>query len=358
MALFTKKYSKPGSAPGEALQAPHDGGKSATLSIMDFSAQQLTEENNVDMAAIRRCLDGPDITWLHVQGHPSPEMLKNLGEVYGLHTLALEDVFKAGQRSKAEDYEDHYFLLINIPVDSSEGIDSEQACFFLGERYLLSFHNGDESIWEPIRKRLRNEPPTRVRSSGADYLLYTLLDSAIDHAFPYLETLATKIESIEESIFRNPDPSAIDALHAIRHKLIFLRRMLWPQRDMINTLLRDEEGLIHEHTKVFLRDCHDHTVQILELVESYHEVSTSMHDLYLSSLSNRMNEVMKVLTMIATIFIPLSFIVVGLYGMNFDTRSPWNMPELSAYYGYPILLLLMLGAGVAMVMYFKRKGWF
>ncbi len=319
--------------------------------------RRLLEENDVDMAAVRRYLDSPDITWLHVQGRPSPEMLKNLGEVYGLHTLALEDVFKAGQRSKAEDYEDHYFLLINIPVDTSEGADSEQACFFLGERYLLSFHNGDESIWEPIRKRLRNEPPTRVRTSGADYLLYTLLDAAIDHSFPYLETLATKIEALEESIFRNPDPSSIDELHAIRHKLIFLRRMLWPQRDMINTLLRDDEGLIHEHTKIFLRDCHDHTVQVLELVESYHEVSTSMHDLYLSSLSNKMNEVMKILTMIATIFIPLSF-VVGLYGMNFDTTSPWNMPELSAYYGYPVLLLVMLGAVIAMLIYFRRKGWF
>jgi len=357
MALFTKKYSRPGSAPGEDLVATHPTGERATLSIMDFSVQNLSEETNVDMATVRRCLASPDIMWLHVQGRPSPELLKNLGEVYGLHTLALEDVFKAGQRSKAEHYADHYFLLINIPVDGGDGADSEQACFFLGERYLLSFHNGDESIWEPIRKRLRNEPPTRVRSSGADYLLYALLDMAIDHAFPYLETLATQIETIEDSIFRNPEPSAIDELHGIRHKLIFLRRMLWPQRDMVNTLLRDEEGLIHEQTKVFLRDCHDHTVQILELVESYHEVSNSMHDLYLSSLSNRMNEVMKVLTMIATLFIPLSF-VVGLYGMNFDTRSPWNMPELSAYYGYPVLLLLMLGAGIAMVFYFKRKGWF
>jgi len=357
MPLFTKKYSKPGSAPGEVLLAQGENETGATLSVMDFSARKLSEASNVDPSEIRRYLDSPEIAWLHIQGNPSAGMLKNLGEIYGLHTLALEDVFKAGQRSKAEAYEDHYFVLINIPVESSNGSGSQQACFFLGERYLLSFHNGDESIWEPVRKRLRNDPPTRVRLSGADYLLYTLLDTAIDHAFPYLETLATQIESIEESIFRNPDPAAIDALHAIRHKLIFLRRMLWPQRDMINTLLRDEEGLIQDHTKVFLRDCYDHTVQVLELVESYHEVSTSMHDLYLSSLSNRMNEVMKVLTMIATIFIPLSF-VVGIYGMNFDTRSPWNMPELSAQYGYPVLLALMLAAGVAMVVYFKRKGWF
>jgi magnesium transporter len=357
MPLFTKKYSKPGSAPGEALLAPGESEAGATLSVMDFSAQNLSEATNVDPSEVRRYLDSPEIAWLHIQGNPSARMLKNLGEVYGLHTLALEDVFKAGQRSKAEDYKDHFFVLINIPVESSDGPGSQPASFLLGERYLLSVHNGDESNWDPDRKRLRNDPPTRVRLSGADYLLYTLLDTAIDHALPYLETLATQIESLEDSIFRNPDPAAIDALHAIRHKLIFLRRMLWPQRDMINTLLRDEEGLIQEHTKVFLRDCYDHTVQILELAESYHEVSTSMHDLYLSSLSNRMNEVMKVLTMIATIFIPLSF-VVGIYGMNFDTRSPWNMPELNAHYGYPVLLALMLAAGVAMVVYFKRKGWF
>lgn len=358
MPLFTKKYSKPGSAPGEALLQDHKGIESAVLSVMDFSDQRLVEESGITVESVRPYLESPDVTWVHVQGLPSPNLLNALGEAFGLHLLALEDVIKAGQRTKAEPYEDHYFLVLNMPVEIDGRIHSEQVCFFLGDQFLLSIHHGDAGLWEPVRQRLRKDPPRRVRSSGADYLLYALLDTAVDRTFPYLESLAETIENIENSIFESPQPAALDSIHTIRHRLIFLRRLLWPQRDMFNVLIRDESKLVHERTRVYLRDCYDHTVQIMELVESYHEVTASLHDLYLSSLSNRMNEVMKILTIIATIFIPLSF-VAGIYGMNFDPgTSPWNMPELSAYYGYPILLLLMLVAGLLMLAYFKRKGWF
>jgi len=358
MPLFTKKYSTPGSAPGEVLQQEHSGDDTALLTLMDFSEQRMVEESGVGIETVRSYLTSPDVTWLHVQGLPSPGLLNMLGEAFGLHLLALEDVFKAGQRTKVEPYDDHFFVVLNMPVDVDGDIHSEQVCFFLGERYLLSIHHGDSGLWEPVRNRLRNDPPRRVRSEGADYLLYTLLDTAVDRSFPFLENLAEKIEAIENSIFESPEPGSLDAIHAIRHRLIFLRRLLWPQRDMINVLIREDTHLIHDKTRVFLRDCHDHTVQIMELAESYHEVTASLHDLYLSSLSNRMNEVMKILTIIATIFIPLSF-VAGIYGMNFDPKiSPWNMPELTAYYGYPILLVLMLAAGVLMLFFFKRKGWF
>jgi len=358
MPLFTKKYSTPGSAPGEVLQQEQAGDDTAILTLMDFSEQRMVEESGVSIETVRSCLASPDVTWLHVQGLPSPGLLNTLGEAFGLHLLALEDVFKAGQRTKVEPYDDHFFVVLNMPVDVDGDIHSEQVCFFLGERYLLSIHDGDAGLWEPVRKRLRNDPPRRVRSEGADYLLYTLLDTAVDRSFPFLENLAEKIEGIENSIFESPEPGSLDSIHAIRHRLIFLRRLLWPQRDMLNLLIREDTNLIHDQTRVFLRDCHDHTVQIMELAESYHEVTASLHDLYLSSLSNRMNEVMKILTIIATIFIPLSF-VAGIYGMNFDPKiSPWNMPELTAYYGYPILLLLMLAAGALMLLFFKRKGWF
>ncbi|MFC1695657.1 magnesium/cobalt transporter CorA [Pseudomonadota bacterium] len=358
MPLFTKNYSKPGSPPGEALLQESGGGEASVLTLMDFSEKQLVEESNVSIGSLPSYLETEDVTWLHVQGVPTPALLNSLGEAYGLHLLALEDVFKAGQRTKIEPYDDHYFIVLNMPVDTDTGVHCEQVCFFLGQRFLLSIHDGDASLWEPVRQRLRNDPPRRVRSSGPDYLLYTLLDTAVDRSFPFLELLAEKIESIENKIFESPEPESLDSIHSIRHRLIFLRRLLWPQRDMLNVLIRDDSKLLHDRTRVFMRDCYDHTVQIMELVESYHEVTASLHDLYLSSLSNRMNEVMKVLTIIATIFIPLSF-VAGIYGMNFDAKtSPWNMPELSAYYGYPVLILLMLVAGLSMLWYFKRKGWF
>jgi magnesium transporter len=358
MPLFTKKLDRPGSTPEDAIARAQGLEKQATLSMMDFSSDRLIEETGLAPESLGAFLDRPDVTWLHVQGQPSSSLLMALGEHYGLHLLALEDLIQPGQRTKAESYDDHYFLLLNIPVESGQRIHTEQVGFFLGKKFLISFHQGDSHPWEAVRQRLRNESTHRVRKYGPDYLLYALLDTGIDMTFPVLESLAEKIEGIEETIFADPSPEALDAVHSIRHQLIFLRRLLWPQRDMINVLVRDEGGLIRDRTKLFLRDCYDHTVQVMELIESYHEIASSLHDLYLSGLSFRMNEVMKVLTIIATIFIPLSF-VVGLYGMNFDTGvSPWNMPELETYYGYPVLLLLMLGIGVSMVLYFKRKGWF
>jgi len=358
MSLFTSKYSKPGSTPEEALRGVQDGESPSTLSVMCFSSERLVEKSGVAPDSLSTLLDGPDVTWLHVHGQPSSALLMALGELYGLHLLALEDIIQLGQRTKAEHYDDHYFLLLNIPVELGGTLHTEPVGFFLGEKFLISFHQGDDSQWDAVRQRLRNESSQRVRSSGPDYLLYTLLDTAIDMSFPILESMAEKIEDLEETIFDHPSPESLDAVHAIRHHLIFLRRLLWPQRDMLNVLTRDESGLIHDRTKLYLRDCYDHTIQIMELIESYHEIAASLHDLYLSGLSYRMNEVMKVLTMIATIFIPLSF-VVGVYGMNFKTESsPWNMPELDWYYGYPLLLLLMLGIGLSMVLYFKRKGWF
>jgi magnesium transporter len=357
MALFTKKYSTPGSAPGEIL-ATHDASSQGTLSVMDFSAAHLVEKIDISVDEGREYLLSPTMTWLHVQGNLSPKSLNRLGDACGLHTLALEDVVKEGQRTKLESYDEQYFLVINLPVESEGVLHAEQVSLFLGAHYLLSIHQGDKDIWEPVRQRLRVEPPRSIRTAGPDYLLYALLDTVIDHAFPVLETIGNQIESIEEFVFADPTTESLDTIHAIRHKLIYLRRQLWPQREMLNILIRDDGELINARTKVFLRDCYDHTVQIIELIESYREMTASLHDLYLSSLSNRMNQVMKVLTIIATIFIPLTF-VAGIYGMNFDTkRSPWNMPELGAYYGYPAVWLVMIAVVVAMLIYFKRKRWF
>ncbi len=357
MSLFTKKYSKPGSAPGE-IAGRHEIGAPAVLSVMDFSEQELIEEKDVDIEACKRYLASPNLAWLHVQGHPSTELLYALGDAYHLHLLALEDVINTGQRTKAESYDDQYFVVMNLPIETGGGFHAEQISFFLGERYVVSIHQSDEDILEPVRQRLRAEPPRRIRKQGPDYLVYALLDAVIDHAFPLLEALGERIETLEQSVFENPTRETLDEIHNIKRSLVLLRRILWPQREMLSTLVRDEHVLIQESTKVFLRDCYDHTIQIMDLVESYREMASSLLDVYLSSVSNRMNEVMKVLTIIATIFIPLSFIA-GIYGMNFDTElSPWNMPELSTYYGYPLLWIVMLVIAVTMLVFFKRNDWF
>ena len=357
MALFTKSYNRPGSAPGEI--APRDDVKtSALLSIMNFSEEHVLEEQDADLETCRHYLESPNLTWLHVQGYPSQELLHALGEAYELHPLALEDVINTGQRTKAESYDDQYFIVMNRPIETEDGIRAEQISLFLGDRYVVSIHHGDEDILGLVRQRLRADPPRRIRKRGPDYLLYALLDAIVDHAFPLLEAYGEQIEALEQSIFENPTRNTLDVIHRIKRSLLLLRRILWPQREILSTLVRDDHILIQDETKIFLRDCYDHTIQIMELVESYREMASSLLDVYLSSLSNRMNEVMKVLTIIATIFIPLSFIA-GIYGMNFDTElSPWNMPELSSYFGYPVLWLIMIGIACTMLVFFKRNGWF
>jgi len=221
----------------------------------------------------------------------------------------------------------------------------------------VSFHPGHEDPFDPVRQRLRRSG-SRIRQRGVDYLFYALIDTAVDLTFPVMEALGERIEALEMTVFDDPSREALDEIHRLKRELVVLRRSLWPQRDALNGLVRDEHETLAADTRPYLRDCYDHTVHALDLVESYREMASSLLEVYLSSLSNRMNDVMKVLTIIATLFIPLSFIV-GVYGMNFDTQaSPWNMPELGLRYGYPLLWLVMLSIVAGMLIWFRRKGWF
>jgi magnesium transporter len=234
-------------------------------------------------------------------------------------------------------------------------LESEQVSLFLGPDFVVTFQERPGDCLEPVRERIRKKV-ARIRDAGPGYLTYSILDAVIDHFFPLLEAYGERLETLEDRIILRPDRSVVAEIHDMKRELLYVRRAIWPQREALNTLVRDDIPHISAETRLYLRDCYDHCVRLIDLVETYREVCSDLMDLYLSSISNRMNEIMKVLTIISTLFIPLTF-VVGVYGMNFDTASPWNMPELKWYFGYPLCLALMAAITVGQIFFFRRKGW-
>jgi magnesium transporter len=299
-------------------------------------------------------LDQWPITWLTVAGLEDAETIAELGRVFGLHPLALEDVVHVHQRAKVEQYGEQLFIVARM-AELNEALETEQLSIFVGKNFVLTFLEDPGDCCEPVRARLR--AGGRLRQAPAGYLAYSLLDAVIDAYFPVVEAYAERLDGLEDRVIARPNRRAVAEIHAAKHDLRTVRRIVWPLREAVNSLVRDPSPLVDDETRVHLRDCYDHLVQIIDLVETYRELCSDLTDLYLSSLSNRMNEVMKVLTIIATIFMPLGFIT-GLYGMNFNTsRSPWNMPELDWRYGYPFALTLMGLTALGMLWYFRRKGW-
>lgn len=355
MRYFPRRFSRPGSSPGTLTAHVPPTSWEARLRLIQYNPGEI-----IDRPAAIGDLPQPRegcVTWIHIQGTPTATLMKALGERYHLHPLALEDVVNAGQRDKLDFYDNHYFIVTNyLRRDEDDRLAAEQVSLFLGADFVISIHEGPQDIYDPIRTRLQAK--NELRNSGADYLVYALIDLVIDNGFPLLQDLADRLEVIEEAVLENPTGETLDRIHVTRRELAFMRRILWPQREVVNSLIRDAQGMIADTTKLYFRDAYDHTVQIIELLESYRESIASMLDIYLSSVNNRMNEVMKVLTVIATIFLPLSF-VAGLYGMNFSPEaSGWNMPELHWRYGYFYSLGVMLVIAIGMLIVFKRKRWF
>ena len=354
--LFPGRFTRPGTAPGDLTQPRDTERLPAILTLIDYDASGVEEKTGCTLEQAATFFNSPRSTWLHIQGAPTEEMLRAIGAAYGLHALALEDVSHVGQRAKLEAYDHQLFTIVSAPEHSEKGMSAAQLSLFLGDTWIVSFYSGRQDPFEAIRQRLRIAD-SRLRQNGVDYLYYSLVDTCIDLVFPQIETLGERIESLELTVFDEPSREALDEIHKLKRELVLLRRLLWPQRDMISSLIRDENALVSKGTRLYLRDCYDHSVHALDLVESYREMASSLLEVYLSSLSNRLNDVMKVLTIIATVFIPLSFIV-GVYGMNFDrTAGPWNMPELGMRYGYPLLWLFMLLVVAGMLLYFRRKRW-
>jgi len=356
MDYFDKTYHPPGTAPGTLT----NGDKIAeelSIHLIDYTDTEVQEKELATPDECQTYLDHKSVTWIHLQGNAQADTLRNIGEIFGLHPLALEDIVNQGQRPKIEEYEEQLFLVLALPHIHNSVAKVGQVSLFLGKNYVISFHNGEKNPFDLLRQRIRKKGG-RIRQQGADYLLYAILDLVIDQGYPLLESFGEEIENIEEEVLDlNAKQSSLTKVHKIRRELLFLRRNLWPQREVIDTLLRDDMSRIKESTLVYLRDCYDHTTQILDLIENYREMAASLIDFYLSSANHRLSEIMRVLTMIATIFIPLTF-VVGLYGMNFNhPNSPWAMPELQWYYGYPMVWGVMIAIVIGMLFYFKRKNW-
>lgn len=348
-----KRRAPPGAPPGTVIPDPK--APRPVITVIGYGPDDVFERRIGQISDLKAIVGHASVTWVNVVGLGDVQILRQLSEVFALHDLALEDVVNLHQRAKVENYDDHLFIVSRNPTSDAD-FDIEQTTLFLGANYVLTFQERASDCFEPIITRLRKNH-SRLRHSRADYLAYSLLDAITDAYFPILERVGEEIEELEQAVLRRPDAAQVGRLHEVKRDLLALRRSIWPQREMFNVLIRDESPFVSEQTRVFLRDCYDHSIQLLEIVETYREIATGLLDLYLSSVSTHMNEIMKVLTIIATIFIPLGFIA-GLYGMNFDrTASAWNMPELGWPWGYPLALGMMAAVAGGLILYFRKKGW-
>ncbi|MEA5617180.1 magnesium/cobalt transporter CorA [Cronbergia sp. UHCC 0137] len=350
-------YHEPGTIPGTIIV--DESSEQPIIFLIDYSQTTLTCKQIINPEDCSYYLDTESISWVDVQGLGNKDILHRLGQTFDLHALILEDVVNMGERPKVEDYEDQLVIIARmvVPNQNNHSFYSEQVSLVLGKHYLLTIQEEPEhDCFEGVRSRI-DKGKGVIRRQGADYLAYALLDAIIDGFFPVLELYGERLEDLEEEVIVNPTQDTLYKIYQIRRELLQLRRAIWPQRDAINTLIRDESELISGEVRIYLRDCSDHTVQVMEMVETYRELASGLMDVYLSAVSNKMNEIMKLLTVVSSVFIPLTF-VAGIYGMNFNTeKSPYNMPELNWYWGYPMCLGLMAVMATGMITLFWRRGW-
>ena len=351
--LIRKRRHRPGAAPGTLHYVGDVRDAPIRLSVIDYDKERLDERPLETVEDLARFRDADTVTWANIIGIHDLALVQRVGEIFDIHPLTLEDIIHPTQRSKFEEY-DHYLYtvirMITFDADATS-IRTEQLSLLVGNNWVLSFQEDPRDVFEPVRDRIRNSIG-RIRTSGADYLAYSLIDIIIDEYFITLEQIGEEMEDLEEEVLGEPDPGTLERISTLNRELVLLRRSIWPARELIGSMARSESPLIKKKTTVFLRDVYDHAIQIMEVVESFRDVMASLRESYKTSVSNRMDDIMKVLTIIATIFMPLTFIA-GIYGMNFQ-----YMPELSWHYGYFASLGAMIAVGLAMVMYFRRKGWF
>jgi len=353
MRKFLKKQSMTvGLPPGSLVHIGEKKTSESKLSVFCYNEESLHEEEPGDVAELPVKKKQNMTTWINMDGVHDIYKVEQIGKLFGLHPLVLEDIVNTDQRPKVEDYEDYLFITVKMMyIDGDENeITSEQISLVLFDSMVLSFQEGEGDVFNTVRDRLR-KGKGKLRKSGADYLMYSLLDAIVDNYFSVLERVGTNLEEIEDVVVYSPTPEILKEVYYLKQDLVVLRKSIWPLREVISGLQRLETSLVQDSTDVYLRDIYDHTIQTIETIETYRDVTSGMMDIYLSSVSNKMNEIMKVLTIFAAIFIPLTFIA-GVYGMNFKV-----MPELDWYYGYPLVWLVMIGVGLCMLLYFHRKGW-
>ncbi len=362
--MFTKRHGPPGSSPATLMPHLVDGqSRKPVIRIIEYDKDTIGDREVANVRELEETFDPRKVTWINIDGLGDVEALKVLGERFNLHPLALEDVLNTGQRPKIEQTSDYIFICVQMVYqDDSKSICGEQVSMFLGRNFLITVQEeGEYDVFDPVRERIRSGRGF-IRKSRADYLAYALLDSVIDHYYPALEHLGASIEDLEDQLLEKPSRGMVFTLHEQRRHLTQLRRFVWPLRDVVNSMLHDSTGFITSPTKVFLRDCYDHTVQLMDLVESHRELTAALMELYHSSVGMRTNEIMRVLTVITSIFIPLTFLV-GVYGMNFAAETadgkklPFNMPELYSPYGYVGVMLFMLLIAVGQLILFRKMKW-
>lgn len=338
-------------------QASQPSNSSSTkIHVIAYGPDDFIEVDCDSVAELSKIKDKHPVTWIDVDGGLTPALLEAFAKIFPLHELAQEDVLNFHQRSKLDDYESYLFIVTRM-INPTDLLDSEQLSIFLGRNYILTFQEkpGGDCL-SPLRERLRKST-SKIRQHPADYLAYLIIDSVVDSYFPILENLGERIELLEDEILEKAERSAPSRIHSLKRETLGIRRTIWPLRDLIYSLCRDNHPLISDYSRVYLRDCYDHTLRIIDLVEMYREVGHDLMDIYLGTVNNKMNEVMKVLTIITTLFIPPTFIA-GIYGMNFElSKSPWNMPELQWYYGYPFALGIMFLLVSGMTLYLYKRGW-
>jgi len=353
MTRYVRKRSgKLGQAPGTVVFTGTRRVEEQTFTLIRYDGTTLTESSGPSFDHVAAELELPGTKWLNMDGLHDAEQVSRLGERYGLHGLTMEDIVSPGQRAKVEEYDGYTYIVARMLHYDREArrVEAEQVSLVIAGDTLLSFQERPGDVFGAVRERLRTSSG-RIRERGPGYLAYALLDVIVDHYFVTLEAFGDEIEELEVAVLDNPEPGVQAHIRALRGNLILVRRAAWPMREVLGSLARGDSARVDAQTRVFVRDAYDHTVQALDVVESLRDVVTGIMDLYMSSLSNRMNDIMKVLTIIGTIFIPLSFIA-GLYGMNFD-----YMPELHLRYGYGLALALMAGTAGGLLVYFRRKRW-
>jgi magnesium transporter len=351
------RRAKTGLPPGSLVHVGERHAEELHLSLLVYNEKELHEKTLTGSEDLRGALQGQDkeegVVWLHIAGLHDIGLMELLGSIYHLHPLTLEDILYTDQRPKIEDFGNYIYIVLkdfSLPLEADGQILPEQISVVFGPNFLISFQERQSPLLEPIRERIRSARG-RIRKTGTDYLAYTIIDAIIDQYFILLEKLGENVESLEDQLVANPGRDTLHSIQSIKREMLYLRKSVWPLREAISTLQRSDSPLVDTATALYLKDVYDHAIQIIDTIETYRDMLSGMLDIYLSSVSNRLNEVMKVLTIIATIFMPLTFLA-GVYGMNFK-----YMPELEWRWGYFMVLGIMTTVALSMVLFFRRKKW-
>jgi magnesium transporter len=353
MSKYSDRTGKPaGSSPGTVVYIGDERTDPVTISCIRFNPHSADAPKQVAASEVVPPLNGEGIVWYTIDGVHDAALLGVIGERFGIHSLVLEDIANTKQRPKIEDFDEYIFVAMKMITFDEEAKEliAEHVSFILGDGYVLSFLENEGDVFDAVRQRIASSKG-RIRKMKSDYLVYALMDSVVDNYFTVLEDLGDRIDEVEDEVVESPTVHTLRTVHRLKRELIYLRRSVWPMREVVNTLLRDESELVREETRVYLRDLYDHTIHVIDTVETMRDIVAGMLEVYLSSVSNKLNQVMKVLTVMSSIFIPLTF-VAGVYGMNFK-----YMPELEWSYGYPAIMCGMLFVAVALLVMFRRKEW-